>query len=162
MAKTTRQAEFDRIFGKQIERFHKPVTSALRKITGATLPPVIKILSFEMQSDWRTFPVYLFSMDDEGPNEVYFDPPFNGRVLPKSEALVPKGVIDQEAFEADGIDTFVSGARILAEWFGECWHEAGGAKFPIPAYINLHDGSRYYDLRKLRWVRDSDTWPDQD
>ena len=27
----------------------------------------------------------------------------------------------------------------MAEWFGECWHEAGGAAFPRPAYISLHD-----------------------
>ena len=27
------------------------------------------------------------------------------------------------------------------------------------AYINLHDSSRYYDLKARRWVRDGDIWP---
>lgn len=55
--------------------------------------------------------------------------------------------------------TLESGARVLAEWFGECWHAAGGAAFPVPAYISLHDSSRYFDLRARRWVRGSDIWP---
>ena len=51
------------------------------------------------------------------------------------------------------------GARVMAEWFGECWHAADGGKFPIRAYINLHDSSRYFDLRSRGWVRESDVWP---
>jgi hypothetical protein len=54
------------------------------------------------------------------------------------------------------VATFESGARVLAEWFGECWHKAGGAAFPLPAYINLHDVSRYFDLHARRWVRAAD------
>ena len=68
-------------------------------------------------------------------------------------------MIEKDAYEDVGVATFESGARIMAEWFGECWHAAGGAKYPIPAYINLHDSSRYFDLRKRRWVRDADIWP---
>jgi hypothetical protein len=159
MAKVSRQKEFDREFRGQIERFTEALVKALRVIVSTPVPPVVKVLSFEMQSDWRDFPVYAFAMDDAAPNEVYFKRPFNGLVLPRSKALVRRGAIDQDAYEDAGIDTYVSGARALAEWFGECWHATGGAKFSIPAYINHHDSSRFYDLRKRKWVRDTDIWP---
>lgn len=70
--------------------------------------------------------------------------------------MIPQGAIDQDRYESAGVATFESGARVLAEWFGECWHAAGGAKFPLPAYINLHDSSRYYDLHARRWVKHTD------
>ena len=107
-----------------------------------------------MQADWRHFPVRAFEMDREAIDEEYYEPPFCGRVLPASAGpLIPKGAIDQDRYESAGVATFESGARVLAEWFGECWHAAGGAAFPLPAYINLHDSSQYFDLHARRWVK---------
>jgi hypothetical protein len=159
MEKALRQVAFDREFRGHVERFTDPLVAALRKICATPVPPVVKVLAFEMQADWREFPVYAFAMDDKAPNEVYFEPPFNGAVLPDAGELVPDGAIDQDAYEEAGVATFESGSRALAEWFGECWHAAGGSMCPIPAYISLHDSSRYFDLRAKRWVRDSDIWP---
>jgi hypothetical protein len=159
MKKTARQAAFDREFLGHIEKFTPRLVSALRKIITVKVPSVVKILAFEMQPDWRDFPVYAFAIDDKAPNEVYFEPPFCGKVLPDTGELIPDGAIDQDAYEKAGVATFESGARVMAEWFGECWHASGGASFPIPAYINLHDSSRFFDLRARRWVRDSDVWP---
>jgi hypothetical protein len=159
MGKSARQAAFDREFRGHLEKFTPRVVSALRKIVTAKVPRAVKVLAFEMQADWRYFPVHAFAMDDETPDEVYFKAPFSGPVLPNSGALVPEGAIDQEAFQADGVATFERGATLMAEWFGECWHAAGGAAFSIPAYISLHDSSRYFDLRARRWVRDEDIWP---
>jgi hypothetical protein len=62
----------------------------------------------------------------------------------------------QRKFEREFRST---GARVLAEWFGECWHEAGGRSFPIPAYIHHHDRSQYFRLGTKRWVKESDVWP---
>ena len=160
MAKAPRQEEFDREFRGHIERFTQPLVSALRMIVTTRVPPVVKVLAFEMQADWRNFPVHAFAMDDEAPNEVYFEPPFYGHVLADAGALIPDGAIDQDGYEEDGVATFESGARVMAEWFGECWHAADGSAFPIPAYISLHDSSRYFDLRARRWVHDSDVWPE--
>jgi hypothetical protein len=105
-------------------------------------------------------------MSDANPNEVYFDPPFYGEILPNSGDLIPRDrssedrwAIDQDGYEDAGIDTFESGARVLAEWLGECWHTSGGAGFPIPVYVNHHDRSSYYELRVQRWVEESDVWP---
>lgn len=159
MADQARQQAFDREFRGHIERFAAPLVAALRRLMSTPVPPVVKVLAFEMQADWRDFPVYAFAMDDESPDEVYFEPPFCGDVLPGAGELVPRGAIDQDGYEAAGVATFESGARVLAEWFGECWHAAGGAGFPIRAVINLHDTSRYYDLKARRWVRDGDIWP---
>lgn len=156
MADAQHQAGFDREFRGHIERFTEPLVAELRELLAAELPGTFEVLSFEMQADWRHFPVYAFAMDREAINEVYAKPPFKGRVLPDGGPLIPEGGIDQDRYEAAGVATFESGARVLAEWFGECWHAAGGAAFPLPAYINLHDSSRYFDLRARRWVRAAD------
>jgi hypothetical protein len=156
MADKKLQAAFEHEFRGHIERFAKPLVAALRKLIATKLPGEFEVLSFEMQPDWRNFPVYAFAMDHEAINEVYFKPPFNGPVLPKAGPLIPQGAIDQDHYEDEGVATFESGARVLAEWFGECWHAAGGANFPLPAYIHLHDSSRYFDLKTRRWVRASD------
>jgi len=155
-ADKSKQAAFDREFRAQIVRFSEPLVAALRTITAAKPPAVIEAISFEIQADWRKFPVHAFAMDKEALNEVYFKPPFKGPVLTDAGPLVPGGAIDQKGYDAAGVATFESGARVLAEWFGECWHAAGGARFPIPAYINLHDSSRYFDLRARRWVAAAD------
>jgi hypothetical protein len=154
MADADLQETFDREFRGHIERFRESVVATLRNLIATPLPGgEFEVLSFEMQADWRDFPVYAFAMDREAVNEEYFEPPFKGKVLPKAGPLIPKGAIDQDRYEAAGVAMFESGARVLAEWFGECWHAAGGAAFPLPAYINLHDTSRYYDLHARRWVR---------
>lgn len=153
MADTELQTAFEREFRGYIERFTDPLVAALRNLIATELSGKFEVLSFKMQSDWRQFPVNAFAMDREAINEVYFKPPFSGRILPKSGPLIPKGAIDQDSYEDGGVATFESGARVLAEWFGECWHAAGGAAFPLPAYINLHDSSRYFDLRARRWIR---------
>jgi hypothetical protein len=159
MADESRQQAFDSEFRGHIERFTHRLVAALRRIVATPVPPVVKVLAFEMQADWRVFPVYAFAMDDQSPDEVYFESPFKCEVLPDAGELVLSGAIDQDGYEDSGVATFESGARVLAEWFGECWHESGGAAFPIRAVISLHDSSRYYDLGARRWVRDRDIWP---
>jgi hypothetical protein len=158
MAKTARQKAFDAEFRGHVERFTPKLVPALRRITSATPPPVVKIQLFVIQSDWGEFPVHAFAMDDASPDEVSFKRPFYGKVLKGREKLVPQGAIDQDAYEDAGVDTFESGARVLAEWFGECWESAGGSRFPIPAYIHHHDRPSYYDLRRKRWVKESQVW----
>jgi hypothetical protein len=150
------QAAFAGEFLGQIERFTQPLVKALRKLIATELPGAFDVLSFEIQPDWSSFPVYVFAMDREALNERYFKPPFKGPLLSKAGPLIPKGAIDQGRYEDAGVATFESGAHVLAEWFGECWHAAGGFAFPLPAYINLHDSSRYFDLHARRWVRATD------
>lgn len=150
---------FDRQFRGHIERLTATLTSALREMVSTPVPSVVKVLVFEVQSDWSCFPVHSFAMCDESPDEVYYEPPFYTFLLPDSGLLIPEGAINQDAYEDAGVATFESGARLVAEWFGECWHAAGGAGFSIPAYIHHHDRSDYFDLCSRRWVKDSDIWP---
>lgn len=72
--------------------------------------------------------------------------------------LIPRGAIDQDAYEDAGVFTLETGARLLAEWVGECWHEASGGEFTLPAYIGHHDRSAQYDLRLKTWGDESDIW----
>ena len=155
MADELRQQAFDREFRGQIERFTQRLITALRRIVTTPVPPVVKVLAFEMQADWGNFPVYAFGMDVKSLDEAYFEPPFNGHVLPDAGELVPDGAIDQDGYEMAGIATYESGARVMAVWFGECWHAAGGALFSIPTYIHLHDDLDYFDLRTRLWVRNT-------
>lgn len=148
------QTEFDKEFRSHIERFTESVVASLKKLVNTEIPVgEFEVLSFEIQADWRYFPVRAFAMDREAVDEEYDEPPFCGKVLPNStEPLIPPSAIDQDYYEANGVGTFERGARVLAEWFGECWHTAGGLNFPLPTYINLHDSSHYYDLHALQWV----------
>src|SRR4051794_27161835 len=98
MANTDLQAAFDREFRGHIERFTRPLVATLRRLIATELPDEFEVLSFEMQADWRQFPVHAFAMDRQGINEVYFKPPFKGRVLPKAGPLIPKGAIDQDRY----------------------------------------------------------------
>lgn len=157
MADGQLQAEFDREFRGHIERFTEPLVTALRSLIQTELPDDegFEVLSFEMQADWRDFPVRAFAMDRQAVDQADDSgSPFDGdKVLPQAGPLIPKGAIDQDRYEDGGVATYESGARVLAEWFGECWHVAGGTEFPLPAYINLHDSSRYFDLHARRWVK---------
>ena len=158
MRKASPQKAFDREFRGHIERLTPQLVSALSALTSLTPPTSVRILTFEVQSDWNSFPVRAFAMTDESQDEVYFKPPFSGPVLKTRGPLIPHGAIDQDAYEEAGIATFESGARILCEWFAECWSAADGERFPIPAFINHHDRNSYFDLRRKRWVKQSQIW----
>lgn len=159
MAKNSRRKQFEDEFRCHIERHSPAVVKAIRRLVSAAPPKVIKVILFEISSDWDEFPVNLLAMDDKAPNEVHFKSPFAGKLLGRSGALIPDGAIDQDAYEDAGIATFETGARILSEWFGECWHAAGGADFSLPAYIGHHDDSALFELRTKRWMKFSDVWP---
>ena len=158
MAGASRQKAFDREFRPYLDRHTAALVAALRNVITSPVPPVVKVLVFETQADWEEFPVNVFAMDDASPKEVYYESPFNDTLLPGVGPLVPDGAIDQDGYEEDGVATFESGARLMAVWFGECWHTADGGKFSIPAYIHLHDDSDYFDLGARRWVKDTAIW----
>src|SRR5262249_34082122 len=103
MGKGSEQADFEREFRGQIERFAPSVVAALRAIITAKRPPAVKILSFEIQADWRKFPVYAFALDDKAQNESCFEPPFKGALLPDVGALIPKDAINQAAYQKAGV-----------------------------------------------------------
>jgi hypothetical protein len=159
MANAAPQQQFESEFRSHLDRHTTALIAALRGIIATPVPAVVKLLAFQMQADWRSYPAHVFAMDDESPDEVYFEPPLFGALLPESRPLVPPGAIDQDGYEEAGVHTFETGARVMAEWFGECWHAAGGDRFPIPVYIHLHDSSDYFELRSRRWTKDAEIWP---
>jgi hypothetical protein len=152
-----RQQEFEHLFRSQLGRFQKSLIDELRKVVRAKPPAKMELLLFEIQSDWRIFPVHAFAYDKRAA-EVYFKPPFYASLLGKAGRLIPEGVIDQNAFENDSVATFETGARILAEWFRGCWQAAGGDRFPLPAYIMHHDRGEALDLHAGAWVDTESMW----
>lgn len=158
MAKRGRQKEFEREFREQIEQFRPALVKQLHTLVTTEPPPEVKILSFVIFPYWDKFPVRVFAMDDQSPDEVYFEPPFSDGILEEAGALVPRGAIDQDVYENADVDTLKTGARVLAEWFGECWQEAGGRETTLPAYIGYHDQPELYDLNLKKWVDESEVW----
>lgn len=160
MANGSLQA-FDREFRRHIERHTPALVAALRTMIAADPPPHVKELVFEIEPAWDSFPVTVAAMGDAtdmvaqgGRAEVCFDPPFAGPLLQDAGELIPADAASElEGFAEDGgVGSFERGARVLAEWFGRCWHAAGGASFPRPASVGLHDGTEWYDLGERRWL----------
>lgn len=60
MARKKIQAAFDREFRGHIERFRGPLVKALRRIICSKRPEAIEVLVFEMEAEWRCFPVLGF------------------------------------------------------------------------------------------------------
>jgi hypothetical protein len=151
-----RQKAFEGEFRRLIERHRPALLRELGVLMATPPPPNVRILSFVVFSRWNTFPVRVLAVDDTSTEEVYFDPPFSAALLQDAGELISRGAIDQDAYEDDGVQTFETGARVLAEWFGKCWHEAGGGEFPLPAYIGHHDRAAQFDLKAEKWITQSE------
>jgi hypothetical protein len=122
-----------------------------------TPPPLgTEILLFVIFSEWDRFPVEMGAYNRQI-EELTFEGPFYGRVLEGIE-FIPSGAIDQAKFEDDGIATYESGAVVIAEWFGDCWHAAHGRRFPVPAFIEHHDSADAYDLHARCWGEEESIW----
>jgi hypothetical protein len=151
-----RLEEFEALFRSLIARHTPTLTGRLRELVNTSPPPGTEVLLFVIFSEWDTFPIEVGTYDRHI-REVSAEAPFYGKVLEGVE-LIPAGAIDQKEFETDGVATFEAGAVVTAEWFGECWHAAGGARFPAPAFIEHHDAADAYDLRERRWVEEATIW----
>ena len=154
MARSNQMASFDRLFRAQLARQTDALIGELGAIVATPAPPQAGAIAFCQEADWRSFPVYTYMMDAALRNSLLDERPYPSLLLQSAGPLVPEGVIDQAAFEDAGIGTYGRGGKLLAEWFAECWDRAGGAAFPLPGFIYLHDDTRYYDLRAKRYVEE--------
>lgn len=161
MSPATLDAEFRALLIAQISQHEKPVSDAISKILGTEIPDEVKVLMFETKSDWSTIPIVAFAMDDETPDETYYDEPFSGFLLDGGgPELVSDGAIDQDKYEDAGVDTYDLTHELLAEWFATVWTKSGGRDFPIPAFIGAHDRDAFIDLRTGAKCRAADIWPE--
>jgi hypothetical protein len=151
-----RQEEFEALFRSLIERHTPALTDRLRELVSTPPPAGMEVLLFVIFSDWKSFPIQAGAFNRRI-TEVSFEPPFCGPLLEGVE-FIPLGAIDQEAFENDGVATYESGAVVAAEWFGECWHAAGGDLYPLPAFIEHHDAADAYDLARQCWIEEESIW----
>lgn len=159
MSPATLDAEFRALLIAQISQHEKPVSDAILKILGTEIPNEVKVLMFETQSDWSTIPIVAFAMDDETPDEAYYDEPFSGFLLDVGgPELVSDGTIDQDKYEDAGVDTYDLTHELLAEWFATVWTKSGGRDFPIPAFIVAHDRDAFIDLRTGAKCCAADIW----
>ncbi len=151
-----RQDEFESLFRSLIERHTPALTARLRELIWTPPPPGTEVLLFVIWSRWDTFPIEVGAYDLDI-HELTSKPPFCGELL-QAMPFIPEGAIDQEAFENDGVRTFETGAMVIVQWFGECWHTAGGGRFPVPVFIEHHDAAEAYDLRERCWIEEESIW----
>lgn len=154
MASASDFERFDRIFNDYLKPHTNALVLELRVIAATPPSPNAGAIGFCQDADWDRFPVYAYVVDAALRRELVEPWPYESQLLSAVRPLVPDEAIDEDAYEQAGVRTIERGARLLAEWFGECWHKAGGASFPLPAFIHLHDSNRYYDLRAKRWVKE--------
>jgi hypothetical protein len=151
-----RLEEFEFLFRSLIERHTPALTARLRELVGTPPPPGTEVVLFVIFSEWDRFPIEVGAFNRHI-EEVASEGPFCGRLLEGVE-FIPAGAVDQEAFENAVVATYEAGAVVTAEWFGECWHAAGGTRFPVPAFIEHHDDAAAYDLRERNWVEEEGIW----
>ena len=140
---------FEHQFNGEIERHRATLVQELRKFIASPVPRGFEILLFEILSDWSEFPVA--NRVSRETRKVYLEPGLSGQLLQGTE-LILRGTIDQERFENSGVDTFGIGARLLAEWVGKCWLDAGGEFYSASAYIKHGDRADAFDLRLQKWI----------
>jgi hypothetical protein len=145
---------FAREFRGHLNRHTRALESALRAVATAAPIPGASTVAYWIKPDWREFPVRTIAIADGWPDDILIDMSSLFReVVEGAGEMVPDGAIDRGAYEAAGVPTDEAAARVVAEWFGECWHAAGGAEFPWPAFLMWgDDGSSYYDLQTRRWA----------
>ena len=149
-------AEFDRLFREQLERHTDALIAELRVIVSTHPLPGAGAIGFCQEADWERFPVFTYVLDSTLRKERLDERPYESLLLQSAGPLVEDGALNQEPFEDAGIGTYGRGAELLSRWFADCWDRAGGAAFPLPAFIYLHDDTSYYDLRAKRYVKELD------
>jgi hypothetical protein len=124
----------------------------LRRIIGSESTAVAAALRFEFESPHfdDSFPVMYWFVDQAGyPISVH-------EVLPALTQTIPESVIYDPKYEIMGLDTWAITSELFRDWFADCWKQAGGTAFPIPALLAHHDSSYAFDLTRRIEVKHDD------
>jgi hypothetical protein len=155
MGKEQLTQQYKEIVRQHLDRLTNRMVAELQPIIHAKHDPDTYLLDFEVHLDGFVdgFPVVWDPMDRDltqlaGRTELLSDIPFT----------IPKEVIESETYEAADVNTWDIAFGLLVAWFAECWKKAGGLGCPYPAYICRHDDIESFDLKRLKWVSDSEKW----
>ncbi|MBA4544575.1 MULTISPECIES: hypothetical protein [Thermoactinomyces] len=62
---------------------------------------------------------------------------------------------DPNELDDDEIEEFDEYAeKYLYEWFSDRFLEAGGDSFPVPCYLQFHDGGKRFNMKTKQWVEE--------
>ena len=138
------------------------LTGVLRRLIGHDYPPAVAFVEFQVfpgPSEFtEMFPVRAFFLDEE--NTEHFEYVHGKATYPTCVdpgLLDIRGVVPRETWHAwesrdANIDSHTVAAEAVVPWFASCWKAAGGAGFPLPAFVCLHDDPWTFDLRASRWL----------
>jgi hypothetical protein len=152
--------QYKAIIRGHLEQLREKLVVALSEIASAEQPADMYLLDFEAQPGGFSdeFPVVYFPMD-RYLTQLELGKP----LLPEIHSTIPEAILEHNNFEAAGVDTWDVAFKVLAEWFAECWKQAGGLNCQYPAYICKHDSiGDSYDLRANRWAPYVEKWPPDD
>lgn len=146
---------------RHLEPLSNQLVPVLRRLLAHPFVPQVHHLDFEVFCDGFSsgFPVRAFFMDaDNCEHFVYADgktqyPCDVDPGLLKIQRVYPPEFEEEFGTEAPDLDYFTLAGQALVPWFGQCWDDAGGARFDRGAFIGLHDDLRRYDLLRQEWAR---------
>ena len=124
----------------------------LQRIIGSELPEAAASLRFEYESPHFDdgFPVMYWFNDKRGfPISVQ-------EVLPDIDHTIPESVIYDPRYELAGLNTWALASELFVDWFADCWRDAGGLYFRLPACLAHHDSLYAFDLILRRRIELTD------
>lgn len=140
----------------------------LKNIFGCSFSPDIDLLDFSASIEPARFElsIIMFSMDKEA-NEVFYEGN-DTTVFAGSEEILPE--VEYHQLDDSQLDAFSEfyeqneetlvplEQKVFADWFSQCWAEAGGASLNLPSYFVFHDEYKSYDLKNNQWIDDEEKW----
>lgn len=141
---------FVRDFQNAIDRHRQIAVQSIAKLLGSKIPDDLEILQIETDCQgWGKEAATVYALDRYS-QEVSRRSPFGGRPLFTADPFLPEDILEADLIKKT-IDPAAIGTRLLGDWLGARWREAGGARWPRRAYFQHHDSRRYLDLKSGRW-----------
>lgn len=128
-----------------LERFTAPVTDALRALAASSPNPRARVLIFEYEYGvgQSTFPINYFALDAAMSS---LNPTPTSSIQLPDVALFSERGGDALATQLPDISIEDEEFAAVAAWWRRCWLAADGPRFPLPAFIMMHDSVRGIDL----------------
>ena len=153
---------------ENLEKHTAMFVGELNKIMSYRFDPDVDLLDFTIYTDTRCceISIMMFSMAEDA-NEVFSEDRTSSNFAGSIEVLptvayhpLPDHQLhDFWAFyEKNEAELVSKEQQIFTDWFIECWDNAGGSAFHMPAYFEFHDEGSSYDLQNNRVIDSEEKW----
>lgn len=140
-------------FGLTAEQFTKRYRHSLEKASPFLINQLQVLYQIPVPQTITAASVEIFLSDsgyDAPSASIYFDGKnkkvahtdtsiFPGRAMDIPLGLEKAEEVEQHYYQDDNFPGLVLMAKLLKEWFAECWWKAGGWAYPLSVYVIVHD-----------------------